>query len=191
MNLNKLFIISIISCAAICLSLPAVAGDINLNPDGTVPGKPFEYLQQQINDLQDQIDNIQAGIVKAYFTSDGDIIIDAEGVFVKVLGLELPRGAYVSNMTLSVASMPRSDNSFLDCRFINEDTNSQITGGFGLVVNHPQQLAHTWSFNVFADSANIALYCRAWGFEDWEISTIHHAEWSVIEVDEIDNQSPQ
>ena len=37
----------------------AFAEDVNLTSDGKVPGKPFEVLQLQVDNLQQQINNIQ------------------------------------------------------------------------------------------------------------------------------------
>ena len=62
-NLKKYALRTIVTTAILILTMGTVYSDsINITSDGKVPGKPFEYLQQQIDNLQQQIDDIQQQI---------------------------------------------------------------------------------------------------------------------------------
>jgi len=63
MNLNRLAIISLTTAIIFVLPLFAVAQN----------GKPFQALQEQIDDLQQQLEAVQTGPVKAYVTKNGAI----------------------------------------------------------------------------------------------------------------------
>lgn len=162
------------------------AGDVVLTNDGKVPGKPFQDLQMQIDELREQMQN---STFKGYFTADGDISLYQENQFVDVLVLNLPEGSYVSNMTLSVSSLPKRAY-YLDCKFKNDLTGVDLTGLFGVSFAHPQQLAHTWGFNLFEDSS-VVLTCLHYHESVTPYvskSIIHRAEWTVVKVDELDWQ---
>ena len=62
-NLKKCVLWSVVTTAILILIMgTAYSGDVKLTTEGNVPGKPFDYLQQQIDDLQQQIDDLQQQI---------------------------------------------------------------------------------------------------------------------------------
>ena len=120
--------------------------------------------------------------------SEGDITLSEANQFDPVLELNLPGGFYVSNMTLSVSAVEEGDN-YLDCKFIDE-TQRELSGDFGLSVKQAQQLAHTYVF-ILEDPTMVVLMCKPLNPAPlWQYSTIHHAEWKVVKVDELDEQTP-
>ncbi len=70
------------------LLLPSVGGaqDVTLTPEGKVPGKPFDDLQGQINDLETRVAALEAsgggGVERVVISgtidlnADGDIVLD-------------------------------------------------------------------------------------------------------------------
>ncbi len=71
-NLRKCVLWTVVTTAILILTTgTAYSGSVELTSDGKVPGKPFEYLQQQIDNLQQQIDNIP-GSEPTRFTDMGD-----------------------------------------------------------------------------------------------------------------------
>ena len=100
MNYKSVTIISIIATVIFVMPLFSFAGD------ETVPGTPFQVLQGQIDDLQQQINEIPPGsMCAAYSTTHLIQKIIGHAEFyqdVVVMSITLPEGDYVSTISLGV-----------------------------------------------------------------------------------------
>jgi hypothetical protein len=172
----------------------AVGEDVVLTSDGKVPGKPFQALQQQIDELQQQIDDIHVGIVKAYVTKNGDIEL-APDEKVDVMTLSLPEGKYINTITIGAGYPPPwqddSSSSFLECAFVDSQgfpVTGDLVGGnvFGL-----NSFAITLELEFsLPDTNDVVLQCKSDPLGDMEYNmTIYHTEWTAIKVSEIERQN--
>ena len=91
--------------------------DVALTQDVEVPGKPFEYLQQQIDYLQQQIDDLEQGCIPAAYSAHGFVedVTDAEGKFSVVMEKQLPPGHYVSNISLGAQYQAENHGWWHEC----------------------------------------------------------------------------
>jgi hypothetical protein len=192
MNLNKFVILSLIACAVLGLSLLAVAQDVILTPDGKVPGKPFEALQQEIDDLQQQINDMQTGTVSAYETkSNVGYISSGEENAVDVLTLSLPAGIFINTITLNANWYPGDmyvHDSFTDlyCEFVDPHGNSVTGDPVEEMVNGTDILAKTLALTP-SEPMVVILSCwhRPKRGDEGEPIRMGNAVWTAIKVDEL------
>ena len=195
MNRTQVYILTIIAMVAFTWPMTAGGQDVGLTSDGKVQGKPFVALQEQIDNLQLQINNIEAGLVKAYVTKN-NIHGLPPGVenAVNLMSLNLPAGEYVTTMTIQASYYPGGvydpdSQTFLACSFVDAEGNP-VTGHLvGGGVNGTDTHAITMELTLFADTE---VFCRCMHdpFDDEETMDINSAVWTAIKADEIDNQMP-
>lgn len=98
MNYNRVTIISILVTAIFVMPLFSFAAE------ETVPGAPFQALQEQIDELWQHINNMPTGEVKAY---SGKQIMNFPPLYLNqpanVITLDLPKGNYISTTTVNAA----------------------------------------------------------------------------------------
>ena len=95
--LRSKFLLWLLLCTNLfCFSSLALAApDVNLTTDGKVPGKPFDALQTQINDLQAQIDTIgNPPVVKRTRFHFAGVVVDFSPIF-KTYKLLLDMGVFI------------------------------------------------------------------------------------------------
>lgn len=191
MNYKSVTIISIIVAAIFVLPLFSFA------EDETVPGVPFQKLQEQIDDLQEQIDAVQTGPIKAYV---GKQMMNFPPLgpdeIASVITLELPIGKYINTITISAAyfggeggTFSASDPGHLSCWFV-DDENNEITGHLiaGNIIG-VDTIALTMELELWEKTTAI-LKCQ--NVELWTSAdmAICQAIWTAIKVGELDNQPP-
>lgn len=76
-------VIPVIVPCLLAISWPAQGENFALDENGRVPGKPFEALQQQINDLQQQVAELRARLASVSVDSQGDLVVT--GVNLRIL----------------------------------------------------------------------------------------------------------
>ena len=157
---------------------------VGVAEDETAPGVPFQALQEQIDD-------IQAGIAKAYSVNSGSTVISTD---TEVMSIDLPPGDYVSNISLgfryTYAGFEADAWAFVDCG-IYADGNFT---GYGLGGNVCGIMGHstTQILSLTSDSTTVTLrcelgseccgeYCTACANEvDLELLS---GSWTLIRVD--------
>ena len=186
MNYKSITIISIIVTAIFVMPLFSFTGD------GTVPGVPFQVLQNQIDNLKEQINDLELEnvSVEAFTTTTGMVsqIHHELPAYeeVDLLTLELPAGKYVSNITLQAYYIPYSTN--LNCGYV--DSSGQSIGSmFGGNVSGQVSHAHTMGMQLLGSGPlTVTVRCSHCPMGGTELLDINHAEWTVIAVDELDYQ---
>jgi len=183
--------------------------DVALSGDGRVPGAPFAYLQQQIDDLKEQIYNLPTGEVKAIAGKQMPNFppLEKGEPPLNVITLDLPAGDYVSTTTVNAVyfggpwmETPEytgwtysADNpGVLSCKFV-DDNGNQLTGhGVGGNVIGQTTLSLTMELHVWNDTIAI-LQCEnttPWGNYGIHEIGIGQANWTLIKVDYLDEQQP-
>jgi hypothetical protein len=114
--------------------LMAVGQDLTLTDDGKVPGKPFQALQEQIDDLQQQIFDLRFSCpTPAYSASaEGMVMTSTPAV---VMSKTLPPGEYASTISMGF-QYPVSYGvvpdcwAFVECSLTDAD-GKILAGGVG------------------------------------------------------------
>jgi hypothetical protein len=188
MNKHFIYITVLVVTVAFTFSGAVVGEGVDLTPDGRVPGKPFQDLQQQIDELRQQISTIQDSKVEAYVAKNGDIVMQPNSE-ADVMNMTLPMGAYINTITISAGNYPPTNNntpiSLLDCSFVDSQ-NIPITGDLvgGHVYSH-ESYAITLELQFWEqEMIDIKLRCHSMAIDESDI-VILHAEWIAIKVDEI------
>jgi hypothetical protein len=197
MNRIQVFIVTIIAMVVFILPLSVCGEDLVLTSDGKVPGKPFVALQKQIDNLQLQIDEIEAGPVKAYVTKNGGVVL-LPGIknAVNLMSLNLLAGEYVTTMTIQASFYPggfyvHDTQTSLSCSFVDGDGN-QVTGHLvGGKINGTETHAITMELTLF-DETEIFCRCSHVPFNEYadEPMDINSVVWTAIKASELDNQMP-
>ena len=192
MKFDRLSLISIIATAIFVLLLLVFSQDVTLAGDGEVPGTPFQYLQEQIDNLHQQINDIQTNIVKAYVTKNfiAEIL---PGDYVDVLELNLPEGFFI-NTVIMQASYRNDDgtfdpikHSFLSCE-VEDAVGTPVSGSFGGVVIGTETHAKTFELEL-TEQMDIMIKCEVFAEENGQKVTINNIVWTAIKVDELDRQN--
>ena len=163
----------------------------------TAGGVPFEALQRQIDDLQQQIDNLQNITIKAFATTTGissqihhNLAPETD---VDLLTLELPAGKYLSTITIQAHYLPHDSSTNLSCGYVISDPDQFIGFMFGGNVSGQVSHAHTMGMHLWepavAEPLTVTVRCHHTPvIGDSQLLDINHAEWTVIAVDELDDQ---
>jgi len=186
MKLNRLAIISLTAAIIFVLPLFAVAQN----------GKPFQALQEQIDDLQQQLEAVQTGPVKAYVTKNGAIDL-TPNIDHSVMTLTLPEGKYIYTITIQASYYPNDlynplSQTFLECSFLYDNEPSGLGHHVGGGVNGTDTHALTTEDEItpmFGDEVEVTLVCEHEPFDTGETMTINSAVWTAIKVGEIDRQN--
>ena len=184
MNYKSITIISIIVTAIFVMPLFSFAW----------PGRPFQVLQNQIDDLQQQINDIQTGSVKAY-TNSSHLNLFPQDEERDIITLSLPEGEFIMTIVMGATffhgGLYDADyHTYLHCDFVDEE-GEKVTGyGFGGGVVGHESLASNIPLTLF-EATDITLRCsHNCGYDDptpndpMSFSIV----WTAIEVDEMDNQ---
>ncbi|MDB4304014.1 hypothetical protein N9934_04425 [Desulfosarcina sp.] len=189
MNRTKLYIVAIIAMAAFIWPIAAGGQDLGLTSDGKVPGKPFEALQQQIDELRD----IQTITTKAYTNNSGCEFPQEE--WRDIISLSLPAGHFIMTMAINATFWHGGIynpgfHTYLECKCV--DANRDLIPGCGAaggVAGH-DSLVQTIPLSLY-EATEITLKCyHNCGYDDptpndpMSMGIV----WTAIEVDEIDNQ---
>jgi hypothetical protein len=131
MRYSKVTIKSIIVVAIFAMPLVVVA------QDEAIHGQPFQKLQEQI-------DNIQAGIANAYSVNSGYTEITTDPEVTEVMSIDLPPGDYVSNISLDFrytyfGGFEADAWAFVECKIYAYGDET----GYGLGGNVCGQMGHS------------------------------------------------
>ncbi len=190
MNYKSVTIISIIVTAIFVMPLFSFAGD------ETVPGTPFQVLQKQIDDLQEQINDIPPGSMCAAYSTTHLIekIIESTEFYedVVVMSITLPEGDYVSTISLGVQYQAEGHGfwpecwAFLDSSVINLNTLEMIgsasVGGnvVGTLPRSGTNMLRLWEETTVALTIKVdCIWCQA--FPDTPLNILS-GSWTLIKV---------
>jgi hypothetical protein len=197
MNITFFKAVAIISVGLFAWPALVLGGDLTLTSDGKVPGKPFEFLQQQINALQQQIDEFEAGTVKLYENKKDLALPDLEpNTPTAVVTIDLAAGVYLTTVTIGAVYWGSPEGYYdaarpgwLDCWF-EDSEGTQITGHhFGGNVIGMQTHSITMSLVLESDTtAKVMCSNESLWFTPVNNMGISNAIWTAMEVDEFYNQ---
>lgn len=185
MSYKNVTIISIIVTAIFVMPLFSFAGE-------TVPGAPFQVLQDQIDGLQIQIDNIQQQMCAAYSTHlPASMVIPDDPVV--VMSIDLPAGDYVSTISLGLQYQAEGHGfwpecwAFYECSIIDDDTGLKIGNAYvgGNVVGVlPQSGTNILTlFNNTTVALECFVGCRCCSEYPETPLNLLSGSWTLIRVD--------
>ena len=195
MNYNRLAIIFIVVTAIFVMPLLNLAHDAAFADDTTVPGKPFKVLQDQIDDLQQQINNMPTGKVKAYSARSHYTNMPQSEDRIPVITLSLPEGKFIMTITMLATFFHEgiynaNYQTFVDCVCVDQ-YGAEIQGcGISGGVTGIETLAVTFEQPLFETTNVITLCCKHGSWSD-DPMTINGLTWTAIKVDELDIQTEQ
>ena len=138
MNRSPNLTVSILTILLLLLPLSAMGQDLTLTKEGKIPGRPFEALQEQIDDLQQQILDLQLECVSPAYSTESNSVLMTE-IPTIVMSKSLPPGEYVSNISMGF-QYPVSYGvvpdcwAFVECSLTDSDGNILASGVGGNVV---------------------------------------------------------
>ena len=196
MSYGRLIAISMVVAAIFLMPLFAFA------EDETPPGLPFERLQNQINDLQQQIEAIQeVPIIKGYRADSwhSGTLAQSENVRTEIAAIELPAGGqFLMSIELGVAfRQPNSPDyectTFLDCACFDE--NGIVAPGFGVAegISNVEHVTNSFILTLEGDPntrTKLTLQCKHYcGYcPPAQPLQMMGGTWIAIELDEVETQ---
>jgi len=187
MNYKSITIISIIVTAIFVMPLFSFAG----------PGRPFQVLQNQIDDLQQQINEIQPGSLCAaystHLTESIEIIPDEFYEDVVVMSITLPKGDYVSTISLGVQYQAAGhgfwpecwaylDSSIIDLNTLNKIGNASVGGNVvGVLPRSGTNMLKLWEETTVALTIKVdCIWCQE--FPETRLNILG-GSWTLIKVE--------
>jgi len=162
MNYKSITIISIIVTAIFVMPLFSFSG----------PGVPFQVLQNQIDDLQQQIDGIQKESVDAFFANGYSNEIKLTDDWVEITSTSIPGGNYVGIITVSASYYGAVDppgyydpnsHAYFSCKCTDKSANPDFDFHFskigGMAISTMTH-SRTWLFDI-SDTSEMSLSCKA------------------------------